>query len=683
LPKNWGEGTALRKAEGHKPIVTSRSRATITVTILTLLVTPTVLRAQTIPGAQAESISALSRGEWPAYAGTYASARYSPLTQIDRTNAKDLHVAWRWKSPDQAVKDANPKVGPTRANESTPLMVGGTLYTSTSLSQVAAIDAASGETKWVFDPKIYENGLGIPANDGWLHRGVGYWRNGDDERIIMLTAFAQMIALDAKTGKPVPTFGTDGRVDLALGMRRPVDRDYYTMSSPPVIVRGVIVVGSSVMDWWGHRPSPPGDVRGFDVVSGRLLWTFHTVAQAGEPGVETWEKDSWKEAGNANVWAPMSADEELGYVYLPVSTPTNDYYGGHRPGDGLYGESLVCLDAATGKKVWHYQLVHHGLWDYDSPAAPNLIDITVAGKPIKAVAQVTKQAFVYVFDRVTGQPVWPIEEQPVPASSVPGESASKTQPFPTKPAPIDIQGVRDEDLIDLTPEIHKEAIDIVAKYDHGPLFTPPSERGTIQVPGIAGGANWSGAAIDPDTGMFYVSTYRLPFVVALHKPQAWEGSYDFVAIPRYLSGPRGLPLLKPPFGSIVAIDMNSGEHRWRIPVGHGETMGAIKNLDIRDQLGFPSRSWALVTKTVMIVVQMGYYGPTRYVPELQRPMADLNNRDPHLWVYDKASGERLAEIALPANATGAPITYMAGGKQYIAFPVGGGPLVEEMIAVSL
>ena len=679
-----GEGTTLRKAEGHKRVVTSRSRAIITTIILTLLMAPTVLRAQTIPGAQTESISALSRGEWPAYAGSYASARYSPLTQIDRTNARDLHVAWRWKSPDQAVKGANPKVGPTRANESTPLMVGGTLFTSTSLSQVAAIDAASGETKWVFDPKVYENGLGIPANDGWLHRGVGYWRNGDDERIVMLTAFAQMIALDAKTGKPIPTFGTDGRVDLALGMRRPVDRDYYTMSSPPVIVRGVIVVGSSVMDWWAHRPSPPGDVRGFDVVTGRLLWTFHTVAQAGEPGVETWEKDSWKEAGNANVWAPMSADEELGYVYLPVSTPTNDYYGGHRPGEGLYGESLVCLDAATGKKVWHYQLVHHGLWDYDSPAAPNLIDITVAGKPIKAVAQVTKQAFVYVFDRVTGQPVWPIEEQPVPASSVPGESASKTQPFPTKPAPIDIQGVRDEDLIDLTPEIHQEAMDIVAKYDHGPLFTPPSERGTIQVPGIAGGANWSGAAIDPDTGMFYVSTYRLPFVVALHRPQAWEGSYDFVAIPRYLPGPRGLPLLKPPFGSILAIDMNSGEHRWRIPVGHGETMAAIKNLGIRDQTGFPSRSWALVTKTVLIVVQMGYYGPTHFVPELQRPMADLNNRDPHLWVYDKASGEMLAEIALPANATGAPITYMAGGKQYIAFPVGGGPLVEEeLIAVSL
>jgi glucose dehydrogenase len=271
------------------------------------------------PGAEVESTKALARGEWPAYAGTYAAARYSPLAQINRTNAKNLHIAWRWKSPDQAIKDANPAAGPSFANESTPLMVGGTLY------------------------------------------------------------FAQMIALDARSGNPVPTFGKDGRVDLAQGLRRPVDRAYYTMTSPPVIVRGVIVVGSSVLDWWGMRPALPGDVRGFDVATGRLLWTFHTVAQEGEAGVETWEKESWKEAGGANVRAPMSADEELGYVYLPVSTPTNDYYGGDRPGDGLYGDSLVCLDAATGKKVWHYQLVHHGLWDYDPPAAPNLIDISSAG----------------------------------------------------------------------------------------------------------------------------------------------------------------------------------------------------------------------------------------------------------------------------------------------------------------
>jgi quinoprotein glucose dehydrogenase len=651
--------------------------------ILSLLSMPIAVNAQAVPGALPESTAALSRGEWPAYAGTYAAARYSPLARIDRENAKEMRVVWRWKSPDHAIKDGNPSVGPTRANESTPVMVGGTLYTSTTLSQVAAIDARTGETKWVFDPKLYENGLGIPANDGWLHRGVAYWRNGDDERVVILTAFAHMIALDAKTGKPVPSFGRDGWVDLAQGLRRPVDRDYYTMSSPPVIVRDVIVVGSSVMDWWGHRPSPPGDVRGFDVRSGRLLWTFNTVPQTGEPGVETWEQESWKEAGNANVWAPMSVDEELGYVYLPVSTPTNDYYGGHRPGNGLYGDSLVCLDAATGKKIWHYQLVQHGLWDYDTPAAPNLIDITVGGRCIKAVAQVTKQAFVYVFDRVSGEPVWPIEDRPVPASGVPGESAAKTQPFPTRPAPIDVQGVREEDLIDLTLELRKEALDIVARYDHGPLYTPPSQRGTIQVPGVAGGANWSGAAIDPETGMLYVGTYRLPFLVTVRKPRPGEASYDFVGEFRYLPGPRGLPLLKPPFGSMVAIDMNTGEHRWRTPVGRSSAVPAIAQLGIHEPLGLPLRSWALVTKTVMVVVQMGYYGAPRLMAGINRRVSDLANLDPHLWVYDKATGEMLAEIALPANATGSPISYMSGGKQYIVFPVGGGPLVEELIAVAL
>ena len=642
------------------------------------------LHGQSIPGALPESTKALSQGEWPAYAGTYAAARYSPLTQINRDDAKDLHIAWRWKSPDMAIMASNPDVGPTHANESTPLMVGGVLYTSTSLSEVAAIDAVTGGTKWVFDPKIYENGLGLPPNLGWTHRGVAYWRNGDDERIVILTAFAQMIALDAKTGKPVPGFGTDGRVDLATGLRRPVERDYYTMTSPPVIVRNVIVVGSSVYDWWGKRPSPPGDVRGYDVASGKLLWTFHTVAQGEEPGVETWEKDFWKETGNANVWALMSADEELGYVYLPVSTPTNDFYGGDRPGDGLYGESLVCLDVTTGKKVWHFQLVHHGLWDYDPPAAPNLIDITVDGKPIKAVAQVTKQAFLYVFDRITGKPVWPIEEQPVPASTVPGEQAAKTQPIPSKPAPFDIQGATDDNLNDLTPEIHQEAIDIAKVYDRGPLFTPPSERGTIQLPGDAGGGNWAGAAIDPETHTLYVTTYRVPSLITVHKPvAAWQGSYDFIGESKYVPGPRGLPLMKPPFASLVAIDMNSGEHRWRIPIGRSSAMGPLRRLNLSGDYGVLARGWALVTKSVMIVVQMGYLSAPRFVPEKKRPIRDLHNLDPHLWVYDKTTGEKLAELELPSNATGAPITYMAGGKQFIVFPVGGGPITEELIAVSL
>jgi quinoprotein glucose dehydrogenase len=649
------------------------------------LAAPGPLHAQSIPGALPESAKALAAGEWPAYAGTYAAARYSPLTQINKDNAKNLRVAWRWKSPDIAVRAANPAgVAQSFLNESTPLMVGGVLYASTSLSQVAAINAATGETKWVFDPKIYENGLGIPPNNGWLHRGVAYWRNGDDERIVMLTAFGQMYALDAKTGKPVAGFGKDGHVDLVESLRRPVDRNYYTNSSPPVIVRGVIVVGSSVLDFWGVRPSPPGDVRGFDVKTGKLLWTFHTVPQGEESGVETWQKESWKEAGNANVWAPMSADEELGYVYLPVSTPTNDYYGGHRPGDGLYGESLVCIEAATGKKVWHYQLVHHGLWDYDLPAAPNLLDITVDGKKIKAVAQPTKQAFVFVFDRVTGKPVWPIEEQPVPASTVPGEQASKTQPFPSKPAPFDLQSARDEDLIALSPQIHKEAIEIASLFDRGGLYTPPSQRGAIMVPGNAGGASWSGAAVDPDTGLLYVSTYRSPSLIKIEKPEPWQGTYDFIGIAQsWLPGPRGLPLLKPPFGSIVAIDMNSGDHRWRIPVGRSVALAPVMRVAPSGDFGLPARSWALLTKTVMVVVQMGFVGPPRFDPSFNMPLRDLRNVDPHLWIYDKATGEKLAQIELPANATGSPMTYMAAGRQFIAFSTGGGGLDEELIAVAL
>ena len=315
-----------------------------------------------------------------------------------------------------------------------------------------------------------------------------------------------LIALDAETGKPIPGFGQNGRVDLTKGLRRPFDRALYNVSSPPVICRDVAVVGATVLDSFavGKMPlkaMPPGDVRGFDVRTGEQKWVFHTIPQAGEFGNETWDNDSWKTTGNTNVWTMMSADEALGYVYLPISTPTNDYYGGHRYGDDLFAESLVCLNAETGERVWHFQILHHGLWDYDLPAAPNLVDITVDGKEIKAVAQVTKQAFCFVFDRVTGEPVWPIEERPVPQSDVPGEKSSATQPFPTKPAPFDRQGLTHDDLIDFTPTLRKQAISIIEGYNDGPLYTRPTEKGTIAMPGIIGGANWAGAAVDPENGV--------------------------------------------------------------------------------------------------------------------------------------------------------------------------------------
>jgi quinoprotein glucose dehydrogenase len=630
-------------------------------------------------------IGALARGEWPAYAGSYASAKYSPLDQIDRTNVGTLRIAWRWTSPDHAVRDGNPNVpiDPSWLNESTPVMVNGVLYTTTSLSQVAALDAITGQTKWVFDPGVYRHGM--PANNGWLHRGVAYWRDGDDERLIMLTAHAFMIALDAKTGRPIPTFGDQGSVDLSQGLGRPVRRrNLYSNTSPPVIVRDVIVVGSSVTDFPVRPDLPPGDVRGFDIRTGKKVWTFHTVPHAGELGNETWEDDSWKVTGGANVWTLMSADEELGYVYLPLSTPANDFYGGHRRGDNLFGESLVCLDARTGKRVWHYQLVRHGLWDYDLPAAPNLIDITMNGRRVKAVAQATKQGFVFVFDRLTGKPIWPIEDRPVPQSSLPGEKSAATQPFPTRPAPIEIQGVREEDLLDLTPELRRRAIGIISDYDHGPLYTPPTERGVIAMPGVGGGANWSGGAWDPETGIYYVTTVRLPFVVSLFKPAPAISDARYAGRFTYLPGPQLLPLFKPPWGSLVAIDMSTGEHLWRVPVGKGHTHPAIRHLNITERLGWPFRSFVIVTKSLLLTVQTGYQSnPRPSALEPRRQIFELTNLEPVLSAFDKATGALIAEIPLPSNATGSPITYMAGGKQYVAFPVGGSNIPEELIAVAL
>ena len=638
-------------------------------------------RGPRVPGASADSMAALTRGEWPAYAGTYASARYSPLDQVHAGNAADLKIAWRWTSPDQAVRAAHDDIDPSWLHESTPIMVGGVLYTSTSLSQVAAIDAATGQTKWVFDPGAHR--LGMPTNNGWLNRGVAYWRDGADERVIILTAHASMIALDARTGRPVESFGDKGWVDLTQGLSRPpVLRWSYGNTSPPVIVRDVIVVGSSILDYPLGGSLPPGDVRGFDVRTGRILWTFRAVPGPGEVGHETWENDSWKTTGAANVWSLMSVDEELGYVYLPFSTPENDYYGGHRHGDNLFGETLVCLDAATGKRIWHYQIVRHGLWDYDLPAAPNLIDVMMEGRRVRAVAQVTKQGFAFVFDRVTGKPLWPVEDRPVTQSLVPGEKTAATQPFPTKPAAFEIQGVREDDLIDLTPELRAQARDIIGQYDHGPLYTPPSERGAIAMPGVAGGASWAGAAWDPETGLYYVTTLRMPALITVSAGPVVSG-VRYVGDYRILPGPQGLPLFKPPWGSLVAIDMATGDHRWRVPVGSG-SYPALRSLNIPDRLGWPARSFVLVTKSLLLVVQAGYQSNRRPAPFSQfRTVYDLNNREPRLYAYDKASGRLLAEVTLPANATGAPMTYMAGGKQYVVFPVGGSNLTEELIALAL
>jgi quinoprotein glucose dehydrogenase len=435
---------------------------------------------------------------------------------------------------------------------------------------------------------------------------------------------------------------------------------------------------------------PPGDVRGFDVRTGKQLWQFRSIPGEGEFGNETWEEGSWKTAGGTNVWTLMSADDELGFVYLPFSTPSNDWYGGQRPGDGLFGESLVCLDARSGKRIWHFQIVHHGLWDYDLPAAPNLIDVRVNGTPVKAVAQVTKQGYVYVFDRVTGRPIWPIEERPVPQSTVPGERSSRTQPFPTKPPPFDRQGVSENDVVDFTPELRREALSVLAKYDYGPLYTPPSiEKPTIQMPGWAGGASWAGAACDPETGIMYLPSITSPLAITMvNRP--FRSTAPYVGAPAPVETLQGVPLWKPPYGRITAIDLNTGDHRWMVPLGDlTQSNPVLKQLGIAP-LGRPARGHLLLTKTLLVIGQEGTTqreasGPQRESaaePGTVR-VPNFEILDPKLRAYDKATGTLVGEVALPRNATGAPMTYMLNGKQFIVVPTGGANLPAELIAMSL
>jgi quinoprotein glucose dehydrogenase len=628
----------------------------------------------TLQAAQAANVRGAA-AEWPSYGADKASSKYSPIAQIGSGNFNRLKVAWTWRSPEEAIKKENPDLK-TWVWESTPLMVNGVLYVSTSLSQVAALDAATGKTLWLYDPETWKKGT--PSNNGFVHRGVAYWANGDDRRILFGTGDGYLICLNSKTGKLIPGFGQNGRIDLTQGLSRPVDRRLYGVSSPPIVCRDVVVMGSKVHDVPVAKVMPPGDVRGFDVRTGKQRWLFRSVPAEGEFGNETWEQESWKTTGAANVWTMMSADEALGYVYLPFSTSANDFFGGQRPGNGLFGDSLVCLNARTGKRVWHFQMAHHGLWDYDLPSAPNLIEIRVNGKPVKAVAQVSKQGFVYVLDRVTGKPIWPIEERPVPQSTAPGEKSSRTQPFPTKPAPFDRQGVTEADVLDFTPELRKRALAVLEQYHYGPLFTPPSlEKPTIEMPGIAGGASWSGATFDPLTGILYVSSITQPYAATLSKSTV--PGLDYVGRVAPVETIQGIPLWKPPYGRVTAIDLNTGEHRWMAPLGDlAKENPALRDLGL-SSLGRATRGHSLLTKTLLIVGQEG--NTQREVGAAS--VANFQIRDPILVAYDKATGKLVGEVALPRNATAAPMTYMLGGVQFIVVTTGGANLPAELIVLSL
>ena len=647
-------------------------RCAITLALATVTLSG-IFQMATLPASAQQGAST----EWRAYGGQPEGTKYSPLDQIDASNVNDLQIAWRWRSVDYDLVDDNPDLRFNHTLLGTPLKVGDQLLMSTNLGQAAGIDPATGETLWSY--RALDDGGGRPR--GGSTRGVGYWHDPglDDERIFLVSG-ERLVAIDAKTGNPIREFGEGGKANLRNGIPR---LEEYQWNAPPLVCRDTVIVGIYVNDVPMNKEQPPGYIRGFDAVTGRLKWQFNPIPQPGELGHDTWEDGSWEYTGSATVWSVMTADDDLGYAYLPTGTPTHNWYGGHRPGDNLFAESLLCLECDTGQLVWYHQLIHHGIWDYDIASPPILADITVEGRAIRAVVQVTKQAFAFVFDRVTGEPVWPIEERPVSQSDVPGEQTSPTQPFPTKPAAFDRQGITVDDLIDFTPELRAEAVEIFDKYRSGPIFTPPSVRdelpggtlGTLQLPSYVGGSNWNGAAYDPETQMLYVPSITAPILVWLRQPDPAVSNFRYIRGNRnvYIDGPRGLPLVKPPWGRITAISLNTGEHEWMVPNGPGPRDHlALQNLEL-PWLGAPGRAAPLLTKTLLF---LGDGSPSLVV-------VPPHGGGKMFRAYDKQSGRVLWQTELPAGTSGAPMTYLHEGKQYVVVAVSDNDHEGELVALAL
>jgi quinoprotein glucose dehydrogenase len=608
--------------------------------------------------------------DWTAWGADAASTKFSSLAHIDRTNVNRLELAWEWRAGEDVIEatDSTPAARPGNF-QATPLAIGDTLFLSTPFNRVVALDARNGREIWRHDPGAWR--AGQPSNGtGFVHRGVATWSDGNERRIFMNSRW-RLIALDARTGTPIESFGENGEVDLADDLIWDINRLHYTNTSPPLVVGDLVIVGNGVGDRLTYRNDPPGDVQAFDVRTGERVWRFNPIPRPGEFGNETWEDRSWEYTGHTNVWAPMSADLERGLVYLPVSTPSNDFYGGARKGDNLFAESLVCLDARTGQRVWHYQIVHHGVWDYDLPTAPVLGTARVNGALRDVVVQLTKQGFAFVFDRVSGEPIWPIEERPVPASDVPGERVSPTQPVPSRPAPFAGQGFTAEDLVDFTPDLRRFAEKVLEQYRTGPLYTPPSLEGTVMMPGVIGGAGWGGGAFDPESGILYVKASNNPALIRLidlPPTDTIDAAYSFDRSATTLSfrgatpppgvsftaPPDGIPFNRPPYGTLTAIDLNSGEHRWQVPIG--DTPGVREHPLLRD-LGLPPLGVAgapgpMVTAGGLLFVTGG-------------------GQD--LVALDKASGLILWQTDLGAAGYANPMTYATSdNRQFVVTAVGAG-----------
>ncbi|MGA2214164.1 MAG: pyrroloquinoline quinone-dependent dehydrogenase [Bryobacteraceae bacterium] len=638
-----------------------------------------IAAAASLPAA---AHSGAQSGEWRTYGGDLGNTRYAPLDQINAANFNKLTVAWRFKTDNLGPR-------PETNLESTPLMIHGVLYsTAGTRRDVVALDAGTGELLWVHSEK--EGSRGDAAPRRLSGRGLAYWTDGREERILYVTPGYRLIELNATTGARAPDFGTDGVVDLKLADDQEIDplNGEIGLHAAPVVAGDVVIVGAAhkAGDIPKSKANVKGYVRGFDVRTGKRLWIFHTIPKAGEFGYDTWENDSADYTGNTGAWGQISVDEQLGLAYIPVELPTGDFYGGHRPGNGLFAESVVAVDLKTGQRKWHYQLVHHGIWDMDIPCAPMLVDITVDGRPIKALAQPTKQAFLYVFDRVTGKPVWPIVEKPVEQSTTPGEKTSPTQPFPSKPPAYDRQGSSVEDLIDFTPELRAEALKITSRYKFGPLFTPPvvskpeGPLGTLVMGPFGGGSNWPGGSFDPETHMLYVYSQRMLDSMGLVPPK--PGASDMAWVlgkPADAAGApppllvQGLPIIKPPYGQISAIDLDKGAILWQ--VAHGETPDNVRNHPALQGIAIPRTGrpgviGTLVTKTLVIAGESGVFT----MPSGQKGAM--------LRAYDKKTGQEQGAVYMPAGQTGSAMTYMLNGRQYIVVAIGGS-IPAELIAFAL
>jgi len=654
----------------------ARSRRSVIICLMASLGAGALPAARTPPAQPQQS-------EWSYFGGSKGFTRYSPLDQIHRDNVADLRIVWRRPAVRSELTEAFPDLFPSAYLRSTPIFVGGVLYAQDAHGLVIALDAATGEIVW--EQELVE--FTQEEADGEPTRGVDYWSSGSGDDRILAVRGEYLYALNTGTGEPYGDFGDDGRVSLRFEDRQPLAGS-FSDSSGPIIVGDVVVVSgitAGAGDRGNKREAVPEDARGYDVRTGELLWTFHVVPQEGEFGVETWGNDSWKVAGDMGAWSLMSADEELGYVYVAFSAPTTAWYGGWRPGDNLFSNSLVALDAQTGERVWHFQMIHHGLWDYEPIGPATLGEVTVDGRRIPVVMQPTKHAFLFVFDRRNGEPVWPIEERPVPASTVPGEAASPTQPFPTKPPPFDWQGITEADLIDYTPALNRQARELASQYVTGPLFTPPSvpsdepggTKGSLLYPGAWGAGNWNTGAFDPETGVYYAVS-NSPYgpgsrnAVKQTDPAAtMEYAYEPTAAPTI----DGLFIMKPPHGRITALDLNRGEQLWMAANGDGQRKHPLlRHLNL-PPLGVPNRPAPLLTKTLLFLGE----GSNAVMGTLDEEWA---------WgrvfrAYDKATGDVVWAMELPSGTTAGPMTYMLDGRQYIVVSVGDQNHSPEFVALAL